>query len=138
MTEPEPIFKAQLAHTIAEVAQGISRVQVRPVDSARWSSFPEAFHSLTLDVYPDRSVLIRARNACGASLKCFLSQASRFPAHFHRDLTALICKTFARQVEQRSVVEGRGLLLEVLTELVKMDAEHNFLSYRASSPAGPL
>jgi len=120
-----------LARAIAEVARGISRIKLQPVDTNRWQNFPDAFHTLTLDIYPDQSVLVRAENNFGADLKCFLSTKSRFPKDFLADTAEIVCTTFARQIEGDSLAETRSALLQRLSDLVRMDPEHNFLRYKA-------
>ena len=133
---PAALGNTHLSRAIVEVAQGISRIRLRPIDMENWRNFPAAFHALTLDVYPDQSFLLRANNDVGAILQCFLSRQSRFPKHFPVDTAEIVCRTFTRQIEDDSLLESRSSLLHVLAALVTLDSEHNFLRYRAVPPSG--
>lgn len=116
-------------HSIVEVLQGVSRFELHLMDSRFLCETPQAFSTLAVSLYPDRSAIVHAESPLGFSVVCSLSQASRFVRVLALDGLQPICAAFARQPIKSTPTDGRVGLLQILNQLVQFDPHNSHLTY---------
>jgi hypothetical protein len=129
---------ARLVHSIVEILHGVSRFELFLQDFEFLHKTPQAFSTLAVILYPDRSAIIQAESALGFSATCSLSEASRFVRVLALDVLQPICAAFARQQIMKTPTEGRLGLLQMLNQLVQFDPKNSSLTYSGACAPPPL